>query len=1369
MAYFKHKNTGKYLSFSNTGTSFNNANMVLSDCFMCERPGVLEPAQYNDSATGTSYLISKKEEPTKCVTYDGNESNVMSIGDCENPNSEFEILQRTKNPLPYMNYIDLLLLFDNNRNVNLSDVNSLRETFFTNKSHLYDKKVMYVEHFFKMTNPTFYKHDGTEMKGDGSPQDDVFSKNIILEGELFLVIKEYLKDNNTPKVTIYQLTYVEKGNVNGLQFASNIFLKGVIIFKKTHESFMNHTHKSKRYRPNKSTVAIKYVQRSKHQNFNRAIMGILSESSNNKKTFIGSKIDGNVYEHGAIVQERTRVTTFRGVPYNNIKNSEFVYQYSNKKQHVNMSSAMNPVKKIVFANDDIQTKNKNRGATDSLFQIMPTKGSSSMVDLEPLKNSVIGDELKQLQGKINGPEKDKEFLKNVVKIIDEDILKGKLKTNVNAKHHNIDTVTALRDIRSMFKKSVDIYDPMASVQNDLKKRIINLPIIDKIKHSYPNKELPDDIYKGYNNKIASKSLNNVLNKFVSYSKFLEKSINNVENPNSNKSNEYKSVFNLFKYDKINPNTEVITYLIGVYNYFENNKTIISKYTNSFYNYLEMKPNNILYADFMTIVTDKVSEEEIKQIDNLITKVKEYKDSEPIKSGSDVNPSSLLYIDIDFDVIYRHTQTLLLDYHQILVKQRETIIKHNKLIEIRSILEDLQSFNVSSSPISALEQYQEKLNNLKNKYSAIKNAKLLSLSSNIDYALEKVNKEDNESISRFFYNCYRLVLGLDCTNMSMNMKCPVIHEIISNIQTMDKYYDFELLLTKYETNIISYFISSCATMAKAAESKLKESRLDFSAISNNNDITATSATGVEGFSEGMDGGAFDFFPATPKPLNYAGNSDLLNVAYAYASGNKAYKSLQDYISNEYEDASPSNYMCGDENINIDLNYKQSNNVNNYRDNIADFNVTPSEECNFHRIAKIRYDENRKMVVMELYDKSNTELTLIETIDLQGEIEHYSYCAKFSDLNKDGEFMTQLETVSNTDNTKSSMTYVKKITNSKNEKLTNYDALYSEDTRLRLVLSDSTGVSVQYIPPVSFTINNDKDEEIGYYAANSKHASIYENEIKLGEHVTNSVYVDTMGKSHLVQEKYKSKVNPSYEDYENYCLDTNFTDDNESSIIGVFNDDDASKMYNITKRNLKNVYPSGINGCVGGDYTGTMKLSKYPFDPKYGPCATDADKISTMKISDYSGMNARFAPENDFVDDTVCGLKQMLTSDQAKASESVVEDFRSNDGGGGHVGEFQAVRDDFQKSFEVMIAAFNELSENELNILKQTDKDVTKMEKIKKEYIDLHKTATKNEKLNEVLIAQSKDAKNMLDNAEYSMAVVGIGAVGALLILFNYMKK
>jgi hypothetical protein len=63
----------------------------------------------------------------------------------------------------------------------------------------------------------------------------------------------------------------------------------------------------------------------------------------------------------------------------------------------------------------------------------------------------------------------------------------------------------------------------------------------------------------------------------------------------------------------------------------------------------------------------------------------------------------------------------------------------------------------------------------------------------------------------------------------------------------------------------------------------------------------------------------------------------------------------------------------------------------------------------------------------------------------------------------------------------------------------------------------------------------------------------------------------------------------------------------------------------------------------------------------------------------------------------------------------------------------------------------------------------MEKIKKEYIDLHKTASKNEKLNDVLIAQSKDAKNMLDNTEYSMAVVGIGAVGALLILFNYMKK
>lgn len=1368
MAYFKHKNTGKYLSFSNTGTSFNNANMILSDCPMCERQGILEPAQYNDNAIGTSYLISIKKDTTKCLTYDGDENNVISIGDCKNPNSEFEILQRTENPLPYMNYIDLLLLFDNNRNVNLSDVKSLRETFFTNKSHLYDKKVVYVEHFFKMTNPAFYKHDGTEMKSNGSPQDDVFSKNIILEGELFLVIKEYLKDNDKPKNTIYQLTYVEKKNVNGLQFTSNNLLKGVIVFKKTQERFMNNTYRSKKYRPNKSTIAIKYIQRSKRKNFNRAIMGILSETSNNKKSFIGSSIDVNVYEHGAIVQERSRVTTFRGVPYNNIKNSEFVYQYSNKKQHVNMSSAMNPVKKIVFSNDVVQTKNKNRGAIDSLFQIMPTKGSSSLVDPEPLKNSVIGDELEKLKEKINGPEKDKKLLENVIKIIDKDILKGKLKKNVNAKHHNIDTVAALKDIRSMFKKSVNIYKPMKRLQNELKNRIINLPIIDKIKHSQQNKEFPDDIYKGYNKKIASQSLNNVLDEIVNYSIFLQKSINNVENSNTNKSNEYKSVFNLFKYDKINPNTDVIKYLIRVYNYFENNKTVISKYANSFYNYLETEPKNKLYDNsFMTLVTTKVSGEEIKQIEKLITEAKEYTDNEPSRSSSGENSSSLLFIDIDFGVIYRHTQTLLLEYHKVLIKQREYVIKHNNLIDIRIILEDMQSFNVSNTPVSALEQYKEKLNKLKNKYPAIKNTKLLSLSSYIDYALEKMNKEDNESISRFFYNCYRLVLGLDCTNETMGDSCPNVDGMIKKIQIMDTYYDYELLLTKYETNIISYFISSCASMAEAASIKLQESGIDFNAISNNTNITAT--TNVEGFSEGMDGGEFDYFPSTPKPLNYAGNSDLLNVAYAYASGNKAYKSLQDYISNEYEDASPSNYTCGDENINIDINYKQSNNVNDYRDNIADFNVTPSEECNFRRIAKIRYDENRKIVVMELYDKSNSKLTLIETIDLQGEIEHYSYCVKFSDLNKDGEFMTQLETVSNTDNTKSSMTYLKKITNSKNEKLTKYDALYSEDTRLRLVLSDSTGVNVQYIPPISFIINDDKDKEIGYYAANNKHASIYENEIKLGEHVANSVYIDTMGKSHLVQEKYKSKVNPSYEDYENYCLDTNFTDDNESSTIGIFNDDDASKMYNITKRNLKNVYPSGINGCVGGDYTGTMKLSKYPFDPKYGPCATDADKISTMKISDYSGMNARFAPENDFVDDSVCGLKQMLTSDESKASETVVEDFRSNDGGGGHVGEFQAVRDDFQKSFEVMIAAFNELSENELNILKQTDKDITKMEKIKKEYIDLHKTATKNEKLNNALIAQSNDAKNILDNTEYSMAIVGIGAVGALLILFNYMKK
>ena len=45
MTYFKHKQTGKYLSFLNEGTSFNNSKLVLSDCSMCDDPYILEPAK----------------------------------------------------------------------------------------------------------------------------------------------------------------------------------------------------------------------------------------------------------------------------------------------------------------------------------------------------------------------------------------------------------------------------------------------------------------------------------------------------------------------------------------------------------------------------------------------------------------------------------------------------------------------------------------------------------------------------------------------------------------------------------------------------------------------------------------------------------------------------------------------------------------------------------------------------------------------------------------------------------------------------------------------------------------------------------------------------------------------------------------------------------------------------------------------------------------------------------------------------------------------------------------------------------------------------------------------------------------------------
>jgi rRNA maturation endonuclease Nob1 len=107
--------------------------------------------------------------------------------------------------------------------------------------------------------------------------------------------------------------------------------------------------------------------------------------------------------------------------------------------------------------------------------------------------------------------------------------------------------------------------------------------------------------------------------------------------------------------------------------------------------------------------------------------------------------------------------------------------------------------------------------------------------------------------------------------------------------------------------------------------------------------------------------------------------------------------------------------------------------------------------------------------------------------------------------------------------------------------------------------------------------------------------------------------------------------------------------------------------------------------------------------------------------------------------------------------------------GAVDRFKTSRAAFRSKFANMIQLFNELNETEIKMLEGTQESIENLKKNIKEYNELHALAKTNEKKKVITDAQTDDMEIQYGNAQRNMAIMGIGAIGALLTVFNYMKN
>ena len=101
-------------------------------------------------------------------------------------------------------------------------------------------------------------------------------------------------------------------------------------------------------------------------------------------------------------------------------------------------------------------------------------------------------------------------------------------------------------------------------------------------------------------------------------------------------------------------------------------------------------------------------------------------------------------------------------------------------------------------------------------------------------------------------------------------------------------------------------------------------------------------------------------------------------------------------------------------------------------------------------------------------------------------------------------------------------------------------------------------------------------------------------------------------------------------------------------------------------------------------------------------------------------------------------------------------------------FKGERELFQTKFNTLVNAFEQLSENEMKMLNQTNIDIKNLNKMINSYDSLMNKATKNEKIKDLVDIQERDTRISHKNSEYSMALAGLLSIGSLMYVFSKVK-
>ena len=1171
---------------------------------------------------------------------------------------------------------------------------------------------------------------------EGFDQDDLNMHSITFSARMKYIVDELNENKEVVKTNTYYLR--PDYSKRGVYFSNN----------EGNERFVIQTARPRLYRRNNLD------RRHMIQNHQYKMKILYVE--NNRKYFL--KVDTNEYPNGISLSRSP--TIFKYILKDGMNKFLMLYHYphGNNTSKINLSSQLNPRSKIYYHNNERLISKHQRDNTRHgryIFEIT-NEGFDSENNLPQ--------ELQEFYQKMKLNPTGFHVFHREINAIKNKISKGLTGNEIT---HSSNTIRNLNTIHSLMRQLRNCYNNVKRIKSHIENVMKNIQffpffITPSFSQSW------NFNYNHYNRIISQTS--HVLRRMQLFKTYMNEN-NDLNAPD-------------VEYANISVDLQLLLYICQFLNYLKQNSQTIFQQTITFYDYLNIK-NESSFSFFKDSINFNVMNQKGNFSPSILRENQRMSIETFIQKSSYFKNNVMFFFDIDFTNIYdffmspndnlspdadsyylsseneKYTENTYFNHYLKWMKSQKHYCNNNnellaKSQSVRSIYNQIPSQEENYKTI--VSSYISFIQNAKSKFPEINETNFPMIPFFQDTNESLSNEEDEKKIAYEFVNLYSKLEDMDI-NLSYE-----------NIELLESYYaNSDLLFLIINKTIVKFFIENYNILYNRAQGQAGMI-LSSDTVQNVNNIDSFVGSQVENFTYVSKDENSPLFPTTPKSLNLQDIYDvssikLLDHAFIYKDNDNnlydTFGELVDYANdNTFNNTDDSKmivdfdsekgvYCSNDSQINeISFNYYCGNKDgkrNSYEKYGSDMFKSLCEDNDGNHSLKLTYDNTGKDLIVKLnYNETEIiDIATISNVKISGVLYDPTKYSDFKKLYVEGNSIQMLKMIDE-DVGETELPTAESNNNC-------ISVLLSEDGMVLIYINKDGKLKIKYKKDTLKSI-----DDIGGYADDASEENIYAHydintdKYKIGDNLTEVGFIGYNGDYHKVEDP----INVGDNGYDELGIDYNYTNpndndtstgtvaecNNEPNCIGYLGENDAENVIKITRENAKYLYRANNTNSSNQAYN----HKKYSSDEKTS-CTHDSAKTTLYNFDDISGLKQQ---SGDPFSDISCGFDDLLSENKSNLTTK---------------------RNTLDESFQKMVSAFNDLNEQQLKMLQNTELNVSSLKQMLEEYKLLREDTKKIKDKRLLATIQKEDSKQLYQSMQTTNALIGIGTLALALGAFHFIRK